>query len=388
MKRRLTRISLLNSLSGRHRRFRTAVSLHSHTHCSKEDLNFVPVVVSRIPVLASFYDRARNRYFQLSGKTMDFAGWYWTPPLTGQSVFTSEAERIQRQLGLQPLISVTDHDDISAARGLRTADLSPRVPISLEWTAPINGEALHLGIHNLPAGSSNDIARELEEYRCRPRKAKLAELLTLLNESSDTLVVINHPLTRPRTAVSPRLKRLVTEFLKDHGERIHALEVNGYRPWTENHATVALAEQFGLPVVSGGDRHGRTANAVLNLTNARTFSEFAFEVRHEKVSEVLVMPEYWRDLLARKIESVADFFRSYPEHPRGQRLWTDRVFVQLEEGVVRPLSNYWRDTAPAWVKSAMWLVCLVQSKYLQGALRMAIPKKVRVRMLGEGHSWS
>ncbi len=33
------------------------------------------------------------------------------------------------------------------------------------------------------------------------------------------------------------------------------------------------------PVISGGDRHGCEPNGVINLTAARTFSEFAQEVR-------------------------------------------------------------------------------------------------------------
>jgi len=388
MNRRLTRISILDAMSGHHRGFRTAVSLHSHTRCSKEYIDFVPLYASRIPVVSSFFNRESGRYYRLLGKALDFSEWYWTPPLTGQTVFESETQRIKRQLGLQPLISLTDHDDISTAKLLHTPDPSPGVPISMEWTVPIDGVVLHLGIHNLPSDSSTAIVNELASYRVQPKDVRFAELLALLNDYPETLVVLNHPLSGPRSLGTGRLKTLIMEFLNRHRKRIHALELNGYRPWSENRAIVALAERFGLPIVSGGDRHGRTPNAVLNLTNAGTFSEFVSEIRRDKVSEVLVTPEYWRDLLARKLESIADFFRVYPEHPRGQQRWTDRVFVRLEDDVVRPLSNYWKSTAPTWVKSVMWLVCLVESKSLQTALRMAIPRKVRVRLSGEGRPWN
>ncbi len=126
----------------------------------------------------------------------------------------------------------------------------------------------------------------------------------------------------------------------------------------------------------------------MNLTNAASFSEFVSEIRHDKVSEILVMPEYRENLFVRKVESVADFFRYYPEYPPGQRRWTNRVFFYLEEGVVRPLSYYWYRTVPLWVKSFMWLVSLTGSKYLKSALQICFRKKeeVTLRNMPDGAS--
>jgi len=39
------------------------------------------------------------------------------------------------------------------------------------------------------------------------------------------------------------------------------------------------AEGFELPVVGGGDRHGRVPNAIVNLTNSTCLAEFASELR-------------------------------------------------------------------------------------------------------------
>jgi hypothetical protein len=312
------------------------------------------------------------------------SAWYWTPPLNGQAVIRSETDRIERQLGLQTLVSLTDHNDISTVRLLDASNSAVSIPTSLEWTVPLDDGVIHLGVHNLPPKSSAVIADALARYTFQPEDSRIAELLNFLNDQPDTLIVLNHPMSGPRLTGTSRRKTMVMEFLDRHRRRIHAMELNGYRPWRENLAIVALADRYGLPVVSGGDRHGRAPNAVLNLTNAGTFSEFVSEVRKDKKSEVLVAPEYWRDLLARKLESIADFFRFYPEHPRGQQLWTDRVFIQLEEGVVGPLSSYWNAFAPRWVKFVMWLVSLVESKSLQAGLRVTIPKEVRVRLLGEG----
>jgi hypothetical protein len=375
MKRKLTRISLLEANSGSQKGFRSAVSLHCHTHRSKEDLDFVPRYASRIPILASFFDRERERYFRLHGKIMDFAGWYWTPPVPVRAVLESESKRIEKQLDLKPLISMTDHNDISTARFLKTVNTSQDGPISLEWSVPVDGGLLHLGVHNLPSGSSTQIVDELRRHTRNPDISAFDELLELLNQYPETLVVLNHPFSDLWGLGSGRFERLVKDFLTHHNGNIHALEINGYRPRGENRAAVALAEQYGLPLVSGGDRHGSSPNALLNLTKAESFSEFVSEVRYDKVSEVLVMPEYLKDLLTRKVESVADFFRFYPEYPHGQQRWTDRVFIQLEEGVVRPLSNYWEDKAPVWVKSAMWLIRLVESEYVQPALGMAFSRK-------------
>jgi hypothetical protein len=153
----------------------------------------------------------------------------------------------------------------------------------------------------------------------------------------------------------------VGDFLHHYSNGIHALEINGYRSWKENCATMALADQFELPLVSGGDRHGCSPNAVLNLTTSRSFAEFASEVRVDKTSHILIMPEYRsKRVLERKMDSLADFFADYPENPCGQRRWTDRVFFQLEEGLVRPLSYYWQRTAPMWVKSVMWGIQLIR----------------------------
>ena len=46
---------------------------------------------------------------------------------------------------------------------------------------------------------------------------------------------------------------------------------NGYRSWRENRDVCLLAHTWRLPIVSGGDRHGRAPNSLLNLTRARTF---------------------------------------------------------------------------------------------------------------------
>lgn len=327
---------------------------------------------SRIPVVSALFKRERDRYRRLRGRIMDFARWYWTPPVGVETVFTSEKERIEGQLQMEALISVTDHDEISTLKSLQSPDTCRAVPTSLEWTVPVEGALLHLGVHNLPLELSTQVAKELSCCGPRGEEQRFAELLASLNDYPETLVVLNHPMSDLESIGMGRLKVSVTAFLERYGEGIHALEINGYRSWEENRTVIGLADRFGLPIVSGGDRHGRAPNALLNLTNAATFSEFVFEVRYDRVSEILVMPEYWRDPFLRRLESVADFLRYYPEYPRGQRRWTDRVFVELDEGAAVPLTAYWYKTVPLWVKWVMWLVCLVRNRHFKQALQIGL----------------
>ena len=60
---------------------------------------------------------------------------------------------------------------------------------------------------------------------------------------------------------------------------MHALEINGFRTWEENRLTIELAREIGLPVVSGGDRHGCQPNTLLNISQSRSFEELVAEIR-------------------------------------------------------------------------------------------------------------
>ncbi len=58
--------------------------------------------------------------------------------------------------------------------------------------------------------------------------------------------------------------------------------------------------------IAGGDRHGVEPNANINLTNATTFTEFVHEVRREKKSRVLFMPQYAEPWKHRILQSTID----------------------------------------------------------------------------------
>src|SRR5262249_29253513 len=174
--------------------------------------------------------------------------------------------------------------------------------------------------------------REMNAYSQQAEsRMELCDLLARINELPETLIVLNHPLWDVEFMGAQKHAVALGVFLAEYKTWIHALEINGFRPWDENKAVMEMAKDFGLPVVSGGDRHGCRSNVVLNLTRATSFAEFVTEVREDRRSDVLLMPEYRESRVLRTLEVIADVLRHYPSHPQGQRLWTNRVFIDLED---------------------------------------------------------
>jgi hypothetical protein len=353
------------------RRSGSAVSLHCHTRYSREVLDFIPQHAARLPVIRQIFRAEVKRYTARHGRPPDFTRAWWTPPLTPRTVFESETEQIEQRLGLQALVSITDHDDIKAGSLLQVLDLPQPVPVSLEWTVPYGIGYFHLGIHNLPADKAADLTQTLLAYTRHPQSNELAELLLLLNALPGVLIVLNHPFWDLEFIGQERHEAALKSFLREYGCWLHAFEINGFRFWHENEATLRMARELGFPIISGGDRHGCQPNTTLNLTRATDFAEFVNEVR-EGSSEVTLLPEYSEPMAARMLEAAAEILRDYPGYPVGQRLWTDRVFHPDENGVARSLSEVWQCGAPLLVRSAVWLVCLLGSPRFRPALRLAL----------------
>jgi hypothetical protein len=81
-----------------------------------------------------------------------------------------------------------------------------------------------------------------------------------------------------------------------------------------------------MVLISGGDRHGVEPNANINLTNAASFTEFVHEIRRERKSSVLFMPQYAQPWKHRLLQSTIDAIRNYPEFPQGSRNWDERAY--------------------------------------------------------------
>jgi hypothetical protein len=365
--------------------FRTGVSLHSHTNQSRETLDFLANFGNQFPVMRPLLSRLERRAEQIHGIRIDYAASYWTPPMTPKLAFDLEMRQIER-LGLSPMVSITDHDNIKAPMLLRTVPSARQIPVSVEWSAPYGGsQAFHLGVHNLPSARATEWMATLQDFTARPSDARLTEILAALHSERNVLVVFNHPMWDLYLIGKEKHQFLVNEFLQKNGAYIHALELNGLRNWDENREVRRLAEKWNMVLISGGDRHGVEPNANVNLTNATSFTEFVHEVRRERRSNVLFLPQYAEPWKHRLLQSTVDAVRYYPEFPQGSRSWDDRVFHPDAAGVVRPLSGLWpKGSAPRALGAVIALVQLMGQGLVSGGLRLAWSDSNQLRLaLGE-----
>ena len=173
--------------------FRSAVSLHSHTSHSRETLDFIPRLSRAVPLLREAVEAQERRYKRIHGREIDYFGAWWTPPLGPREALAVERAQIVEKLGLQPLVSLSDHDNIEAPLLLRALEEGRDTPVSLEWTVPWAGTFFHLGIHNLPPRRAAQRMAALAEFTRNPRQEELEGLLDWIVEDPHTLVVFNHP---------------------------------------------------------------------------------------------------------------------------------------------------------------------------------------------------
>ena len=247
------------------------------------------------------------------------------------------------------MVSITDHDNIKAPMLLRTVPSARQIPVSVEWSAPYGGvQDFHLGIHNLPSARAQEWMATFAEFTAHPSDERLTEILAALNDEPNVLVVFNHPMWDLFMVGQEKHEFLVNEFLQKNGQLLHALELNGLRHWDENRAVRRLAEQWNMLLISGGDRHGVEPNANINLTNATSFTEFVHEIRREKRSNVLFMPQYAEPWKHRILQSTLDAIRDYPEFPQGSRTWDERVYHPDAKGVDTPLTELWPSGSAPW----------------------------------------
>jgi len=341
---------------------RAAVSLHSHSDCSRETLEFIPRFAKQIPVLAACLERGTAEYQRENGRPLDFGEWYWRPPITPAMVIDSEHQSLARRLDLPGLVSLTDHDTVEGPLALRASG-RPEVPVSFEWSVPFGGSVFHLGVHALPPDSIETMMPALAAYTAKPpadATRRLGELLDALAEWPETFVVLNHPNWDLFEAGQLRHDSALLALLRAHHDRLHALELNGYRSWTENRQVLPLAQGFGLPVVGGGDRHGLSPNAIVNLTRAESLAEFAHELRVEHSSHCVVFPEYADPYVARVLQTAVDVLRPHHRHHRGQTTWAERVFISMD-GVEHSVHSLW-EREPLWLRSTLAAVRAIGSK--------------------------
>jgi hypothetical protein len=359
--------------------FRTGVSLHSHTNHSQESLRFMLKLSEKLPLVRGLLNRKIARCRQNTGVEVNLERAYWTPPLTARMALDLEASQIADGLGICPLISISDHDNIEAPVLLRTAQAEADIPVSVEWSVVFSRVLFHLGIHNLPPSGARAIMAELAALTAAPDDERLKQLLAFLNSIPDVLTVLNHPLWDLDSNGAQIHRSALLHFLRRMGRFIHALELNGLRDWEENSAVRELASGWNLPVVGGGDRHGCEPNAVINLTRASTFGEFVDEIRIDRHSRVLMMSQYAEPMPLRVLQTIFDVTREYPNHAPGSQRWDERVFHPRPGGGFIPVSAMWHDKPARFIEQILAVLRLAERGPLRHALRYALQNERRMR---------
>jgi hypothetical protein len=376
-----TRLHILHEAENLAPKAKTGVSLHCHTQYSKEMLDFIPHYAEKLPIISYFWRKERDRYLEREGKGIDFSTAFWSPPMSPHDVFRIESEQINKA-GLEAVVSISDHDSIDGNLKLNEQQDNAKAPISLEWTVPFEYGFFHVGVHNLPKESAVELTKTLVEFSFseNPTHERLHELFAMLNDIPQILVVLNHPLWDIEIVGKERHEALMKGFIKEFGRWIHAFEINGFRTWSENKAVIEMAEALGFPIVTGGDRHGCKPNTVINLTNAQTFEEFAEEIRVDKRSEVVLMPEYEQPLHSRQLQSFSEILRNYPEFPESRRRWFDRVHFDIgdEKGLVPLSAHGWVNGGPLWLRMAIKVLAFSGSPKMRPFFAMARKKHDRV----------
>jgi hypothetical protein len=370
------------------RGFRSGVSLHSHTNQSQETLDFLANVGNQYPLIRPLMSRLERRSEQMHGLRVNYAASYWTPPMTPKLAFDLESEQIEK-LDIAPMVSLSDHDNIKAPMLLRTVASARQIPVSVEWSAPYGVQSFHLGVHNLPSARATEWMDTLAAYTANPSDERLTEILVALHNEPNVLVIFNHPMWDLYLVGKEKHEFLVNEFLHKNGNYLHALELNGLRHWDENRRVRRLAEKWNMLLISGGDRHGVEPNANINLTNASTFTEFVHEIRREKKSDMLFMPQYAEPWKHRILRSAIDAIREYPEFPQGSRSWDERVYHPDANGVSRSLRELWPDGTPPWAMTwSLRLVQLMGKGLVSGGLKIAWSESHQLRLaLGENDGY-
>jgi hypothetical protein len=346
----------------------TGISLHSHTMHSREYLGRLPGYIAKFPIGSYILEREIGRLHLYHGWNFDFNKVYWTPPLSPREAYELECKQIEQQLGLKPLVSLSDHDTIEAGLHLRLLEKTKRAPISVEWTVPYGRTEFHVGVHNLPVSRATAWTKEFAAYRAKPCPEHLRKILDGLNREKSTLIVLNHPYWDAESIGPVEHRRMLWEFFEGFLPFLHAIELNGMRSRRENREVLALSKAINRPVVSGGDRHGCEANAVLNVSRARGFEEFVHEIRYDRHSEIVLMPHFFEPLPLRLIENAWHALADAPGE-FGRRHWMTRVFMD-QDGQAKPLSQFTGTRFHRIVDKFRWVIGLVANPLVRPALRL------------------
>jgi hypothetical protein len=365
--------------------FRSAVSLHSHTTHSRESLSFVASILRKKRPIRAWLERREVHCKHSIGLVMDLNHAYWTPPLDGPLALELEKRQIEL-IGLRPIVSLSDHDNIEAALGLRVTSETADVPVSVEWTAPFGQSKFHIGVHNLPGHQAGEWMERLRACAAKRDDQAVVEMLGELHSVPSVLIVLNHPLWNLYALAAQEFQFELDRLLAGAGMFLHAFELNGLRGREENQRVADLAAKWNQVLISGGDRHGCEPNANLNLTRAEDLEEFISEIRNERRSTVLFMPQYEEAMGLRLYQNFLDIIREYPGFPEGRRKWDERTFHPSQSGRMVPLSELWPNDTPNFFLNLFGIASLMELRSVRDTMRGIFPGDRNQLVLGPEHS--
>jgi hypothetical protein len=352
--------------------FRSAVSLHSHTNQSRESLSFLAGMLRSNRFLKMWLDSRDRRCERESGLTLNLERAYWTPPLNGRLALELEQRQIE-SMGLRAMVSLSDHDTIEAPMLLRVVPELGDTPISVEWTVPFGESKFHIGVHNLPGDQAREWMVRLRECTALRDDRAGCAMLGELHSLPGVLLIFNHPVWNLYALPVERFQFEVDRFLQSANRFLHAFELNGLRGREENQRVADLAMKWNQLLISGGDRHGCEPNANLNLTHALDFEEFVSEIRDERRSTVLFMPQYEEPMVLRLFQNFLDIIREYPEFAEGERRWDERTYHPNHAGAHAPLYQLWPNGMPSFFRKVFGAASLMEHRQVRETMRSMIP---------------
>ena len=296
------------------REFTCAISPHNHSEYSVENLASLNEVV-KLRFMRPFRHILQSAFGLADVPGLNYANVSYRPPQTVEDVFQAECSSVAAFGFHGAHVGITDHDEIAGSVELRRnhPEVAHRNPLGEEISFRFQNYLFHLGITGLPESC---VAETHASLQAASRADQLDDLFEILR-ASGCLVVFNHPLVpwgKDRGRKIP-----AEELLRRFGWAIDALEYNGMRSREENDRVLQLARQVNKPVIGGGDSHLLLASSVLSVSRARSYADFAAEVR-EGLAVPLITPMYLAPMSWKIFLRVLYFIAHYRQigHFHGQ----------------------------------------------------------------------
>jgi hypothetical protein len=147
-----------------------------------------------------------------------------------------------------------------------------------------------------------------------------------------------------------------------------------------------LAAKWNQVLISGGDRHACEPNANINLTRAEDFEEFISEIRNERRSTVLFMPQYEEAMGLRLYQNFLDIVREFPEFAEGRRKWDERTYHPSQTGEMVPLCKLWPNDTPKFFRKLFGAASLMERRSVRETMKGFFPGDRNQLFLGPEHS--